>query len=306
MHDPDTTCRVLAGTLASAAGGACTGACRRGIRVPAHTGAVARTRARHVLVCNPTCSRAQRLYRRQGHSHQPLAVPPPGIGACHAACLLPPSGREVLGSGRPGLQLIGPAPDLPGVCGQALGLVWAGLVGGVGGSLLDSLLGATVQATYYDEASRMVVGRPTPKVAPTLASLSSRSPLSSLSWLPSLHSLALPLPLPTPSPSRLGPARSAADDCLSPAAPRRDVWRGCRSSPTRWSTLSRPPPPPSPPPPRRGCCSAGSRRRSGGRRPRSESGERRTLAVARSADDRRGGRSGGRTHFSYSRILCDL
>ena len=72
MHDPDTTCRVLAGTLASAAGGACTGACRRGIRVPAHTGAVARTRARHVLVCNPTCSRAQRLYRRQGHSHQPL------------------------------------------------------------------------------------------------------------------------------------------------------------------------------------------------------------------------------------------
>mmetsp|Transcript_27474 Transcript_27474/g.89683 ORF Transcript_27474/g.89683 Transcript_27474/m.89683 type:complete len:289 (-) Transcript_27474:125-991(-) len=61
------------------------------------------------------------------------------IGACHAACLLPPSGRE------------------------ALGLVWAGLVGGVGGSLLDSLLGATVQATYYDEASRMVVGRPTPK-----------------------------------------------------------------------------------------------------------------------------------------------
>ena len=48
------------------------------------------------------------------------------------------------------------------MCGQALGLVWAGLVGGVGGSLLDSLLGATVQYSGWCETKKLVVNAPTP------------------------------------------------------------------------------------------------------------------------------------------------
>jgi len=59
------------------------------------------------------------------------------MGLCHTAFLLPPSLREVVA------------------------LMYVGIVAGVGGSLLDSLLGATVQASYYDEERKRVVRRPT-------------------------------------------------------------------------------------------------------------------------------------------------
>lgn len=59
------------------------------------------------------------------------------MGLCHAAFLLPPSLRE------------------------AAALVYVGLLAGVGGSLLDSLLGATVQASYYDEERKRIVRKPT-------------------------------------------------------------------------------------------------------------------------------------------------
>jgi len=58
------------------------------------------------------------------------------MGACHAAFLPPSSLVEVAA------------------------LVYVGLVAGLAGSLLDSLLGATVQATYFDEARQLIVKRP--------------------------------------------------------------------------------------------------------------------------------------------------
>lgn len=43
-------------------------------------------------------------------------------------------------------------------------LTFVGFLGGFGGSLLDSLLGATIQATYYDESAKKIVKRPGPTV----------------------------------------------------------------------------------------------------------------------------------------------
>ncbi|KAL3756554.1 hypothetical protein ACHAWU_009948 [Discostella pseudostelligera] len=43
-------------------------------------------------------------------------------------------------------------------------LTFVGFLGGFGGSLLDSLLGATIQATYYDESAKKIVKRPGPNV----------------------------------------------------------------------------------------------------------------------------------------------
>jgi uncharacterized membrane protein len=43
-------------------------------------------------------------------------------------------------------------------------LTFVGFLGGFGGSLLDSFLGATIQATYYDESAKKIVKRPGPTV----------------------------------------------------------------------------------------------------------------------------------------------
>lgn len=59
------------------------------------------------------------------------------VGLCHAACLFAGK-RDVVPS------------------------VGVGAVAGLGGSLLDSLLGATAQATYYDPERKLVVKRPGP------------------------------------------------------------------------------------------------------------------------------------------------
>jgi uncharacterized membrane protein len=43
-------------------------------------------------------------------------------------------------------------------------LTAAGFFSGLGGSLLDSVLGATVQATYYDTEKQLVVKKPNPSI----------------------------------------------------------------------------------------------------------------------------------------------
>eukprot|EP00584_Thalassiosira_punctigera_P024705 CAMPEP_0172554266 /NCGR_PEP_ID=MMETSP1067-20121228/53841_1 /TAXON_ID=265564 ORGANISM="Thalassiosira punctigera, Strain Tpunct2005C2" /NCGR_SAMPLE_ID=MMETSP1067 /ASSEMBLY_ACC=CAM_ASM_000444 /LENGTH=312 /DNA_ID=CAMNT_0013342599 /DNA_START=279 /DNA_END=1214 /DNA_ORIENTATION=+ len=45
---------------------------------------------------------------------------------------------------------------------EVLVLTFVGFVGGFGGSLVDSLLGATVQATFYDEETKKIAKRPGP------------------------------------------------------------------------------------------------------------------------------------------------
>jgi len=46
---------------------------------------------------------------------------------------------------------------------EVMFLTFVGFLGGFGGSLLDSVLGATVQATYYDEESKKIVKRSGPR-----------------------------------------------------------------------------------------------------------------------------------------------
>ena len=44
---------------------------------------------------------------------------------------------------------------------EVAALAYVGLLAGAGGSLVDSLLGATVQASYYDDERKRIVKRPT-------------------------------------------------------------------------------------------------------------------------------------------------
>lgn len=71
--------------------------------------------------------------------------------------------------GAPAAAASGDDPPAPGVTLTAYAHGWlfwvaAGLVAGVVGSLVDSLLGATVQFSGWDEKARKVVGRPGPGV----------------------------------------------------------------------------------------------------------------------------------------------
>ena len=59
------------------------------------------------------------------------------MGLCHGLFMFPPSSREVAA------------------------LAYVGLLAGAGGSLVDSLLGATVQASYFCSEKKKIVKRPT-------------------------------------------------------------------------------------------------------------------------------------------------
>ena len=61
-------------------------------------------------------------------------------------------------------SIVSDSLPLSQVIREVVVLTFVGFLGGFGGSLLDSFLGATIQATYYDESAKKIVKRPGPTV----------------------------------------------------------------------------------------------------------------------------------------------